>query len=178
MLLLWNDASALLRWRPSNHAAGTAAPPTATPPRLRASAPPRRRAAAPPRQAGASHTVGTPRRWRNRANRGGSRDEGTPENVTHLPRGGVYVQTKHGNIQFGMPPETIKDSLNLGLEVPSIFVPPKDRFNLKYGTNCCEIEFPAYWNFFVKGRLSIVATSADAAEVIQKVVDEVLEGPA
>ena len=77
-----------------------------------------------------------------------------------------------------MPPETIKDSLNLGLEVPSIFVPPKDRFNLKYGTNCCEIEFPAYWNFFVKGRLSIVATSADAAEVIQKVVDEVLEGPA
>ena len=30
-----------------------------------------------------------------------------------------------------MPPETIKDSLNLGLEVPSIFVPPKDRFNLK-----------------------------------------------
>ena len=51
--------------------------------------------------------------------------------MTHLPRGGVYVQTKHGNIQFGMPPETIKDSLNLGLEVPSIFVPPKDRFNLK-----------------------------------------------
>ena len=33
-----------------------------------------------------------------------------------------------------MPPETIKDSLNLGLEVPAIFVPPKDRFNLKYGT--------------------------------------------
>ena len=32
---------------------------------------------------------------------------------------------------LGMPPETIKDSLNLGLEVPSIFVPPKDRFNLK-----------------------------------------------
>ena len=144
--------------------------------RLRhSSAPPRLRASAP-------HTVGTPRlgtprRWRNRVNRGGSRDEGTPENVTHLPRGGGYVQTKHGSVQFGMPPETIKDSLNLGLEVPSIFVPPKDRFNLKYGTNCCEIEFPAYWNFFVKGRLSIVATSADAAEVIQKVVDEVREDP-
>jgi hypothetical protein len=151
-------------------AAGRAPPDCATAPRLRASAPPRLRASAP-------HTVGTPRRWRNRVNRGGSRDEGTPENVTHLPRGGVYVQTKHGSVQFGMPPETIKDSLNLGLEVPSIFVPPKDRFNLKYGTNCCEIEFPAYWNFFVKGRLSIVATSADAAEVIQKVVDEVREDP-
>ena len=126
-------------------------------------------------------------RWRNRVNRGGSRDDASQDHkavthpwpaVTHLPRGGVYVHTKHGNIQFGMPPETIKDSLNLGFEVPSIFVPPKDRFNLKYGTNCCEIEFPAYWNFFVKGRSSIVATSVDAAEVIQKVVDEVLEGPA
>ena len=48
----------------------------------------------------------------------------------------------------------------------------------RYGTNCCEIEFPAYWNFFVKGRMSIVATSADGAEVLQKVVDEVREGPA
>ena len=99
-------------------------------------------------------------RWRNRVNRGSGREAGTPrgsapqggtqENVIHLPRGGVYVRTKHGSIQFGMPPETIKDSLNLGLEVPAIFVPPKDRFNLKYGTNCCEVEFPAYWNFFVK----------------------------
>jgi hypothetical protein len=44
-----------------------------------------------------------------------------------------------------MPPETIKDSLNLGLEVPAIFVPPKDRFNLKYGT--CPILYP-------KGRAS------------------------
>ena len=117
-------------------------------------------------------------RWRNRVNRGGSRAEAPQDHVTLLPRGGVYVQTKHGAVQFGLPPETIKDSLNLGLDVPSMFVVPKDRFNLKYATNTCELEFPAYWNFFVKGRSSLVVASEEAAEVLRKVVDEVLEGPA
>ena len=117
-------------------------------------------------------------RWRNRVNRGGSQEGIKQEDVTFLPRGGVYVNTKHGAIQFGMPPETIKDALTLGLDVPSIFVAPKDRFNLKYATNTCEVEFPCYWNFFVKGRSTVLAATADAAEVIRKVVDEVLEGPA
>lgn len=42
--------------------------------------------------------------------------------VTKLPRGGLIVSTVIGNIQFGMPPETIKDSLNQGIDVPTIFV--------------------------------------------------------
>ena len=46
-------------------------------------------------------------------------------NVIELPRGGYLVSTDvvlAGGVQFGIPPETIKDSLNLGLEVPHIFV--------------------------------------------------------
>ena len=43
--------------------------------------------------------------------------QGPPAPVTHLPRGGVHVQTCHGAVQFGIPPETIKDSMALGLEV-------------------------------------------------------------
>ena len=69
---------------------------------------------APAREAGAPHTRSPPpRRWRNRVNRGSCRDGGTPkgsapqggtqENVIHLPRGGVYVRTKHGSIQSADP---------------------------------------------------------------------------
>jgi hypothetical protein len=37
--------------------------------------------------------------------------------VHYLPRGGVHVTTKYGAVQFGMPPETIKDAMSLGLQV-------------------------------------------------------------
>lgn len=39
-----------------------------------------------------------------------------------LPRGGYVVKTSEGLIQFGMPPETIKDSMKLGTEVPTTYV--------------------------------------------------------
>ena len=98
--------------------------------------------------------------------------------VRFLPRGGVYVMTKHGAVQFGLPPETIKDSMTLGLDVPGIFVVPKDRFNLKYGTNCCECEFPLYFNFFVKGRSTVLVCQEQDMDGITSVIDECLEGPA
>ena len=37
--------------------------------------------------------------------------------VNYLPRGGVHVQTKYGAVQFGLPPETIKDSMQMKLQV-------------------------------------------------------------
>jgi hypothetical protein len=63
-------------------------------------------------------------------------------NMVFLPRGGVYVSTTHGAIQFGVAPETIKDSVNLGLNVSTRFVVPRERFNLHAGINVSEIEFP------------------------------------
>ena len=105
--------------------------------------------------------------------------DGSPSDdcVTHLPRGGVHVHTKHGAVQFGIPPETIKDPLRLGLETPSIYVVPKERFNLKFGTNTCEMEFPAYWNFFIKGSTTTIVCTSEAASIITNIMDEVLEGP-
>lgn len=41
-----------------------------------------------------------------------------------LKRGGLVVDTSAGSIQFGIPPETIKDSLISGFEVPQFFVVP------------------------------------------------------
>jgi len=94
-----------------------------------------------------------------------------------LPRGGVYVKTRHGPVQFGIPPETIKDTMRLQIDVPKMYVVGKERFNLKFGTNTAEFEFPAYYNFFIKGSRTTVISSAEAASVIRSVMDEAIEGP-
>lgn len=53
---------------------------------------------------------------------------------TKLPRGGVSVHTEAvGRVQFGIPPETIKDSMNLGLDVPVVYIVPIDRFCREMG---------------------------------------------
>lgn len=54
--------------------------------------------------------------------------------VTKLPRGGISIQTHAvGAVQFGIPPETIKDSMRLGLEVPRVFIVPVERFCREIG---------------------------------------------
>lgn len=53
---------------------------------------------------------------------------------TKLPRGGVSVHTEGvGRVQFGIPPETIKDSMNLGLDIPVVYIVPVDRFCREMG---------------------------------------------
>lgn len=127
-----------------------------------------------------------------------------------LPRGGAVCETRHGPIQFGAPPETIKDAMQLGAEVispvaaavisptphvpssnsarksqspggpqvPRIFVVGKERFNLRFGTNMADFEFPGFYNFFLKGSQTTVVGSAEALEEIRQVMHETLEGPA
>eukprot|EP00510_Aplanochytrium_minuta_P008235 CAMPEP_0184046540 /NCGR_PEP_ID=MMETSP0956-20121227/1626_1 /TAXON_ID=627963 /ORGANISM="Aplanochytrium sp, Strain PBS07" /LENGTH=1304 /DNA_ID=CAMNT_0026338161 /DNA_START=636 /DNA_END=4550 /DNA_ORIENTATION=- len=97
--------------------------------------------------------------------------------VIHLPRGGVYVNTKKGAVQFGIPPETIKDSLKLGLKVPTVYVVPKERFNIKLGINMCEVEFPAYFNYFLQNLSIHLVVTPEVESIVRAVVDETLEGP-
>ncbi|CAM9672075.1 unnamed protein product, partial [Sphacelaria rigidula] len=83
-----------------------------------------------------------------------------------LPRGGIYVPTKIGPIQIGIPPETIKDSLSSGLPVPQYYLVPQDSFcrtlGNSLGVNVAEFEFPAYYNFFLKGRpVKLIVSSED-----------------
>ena len=79
------------------------------------------------------------------------------------------MKTKIGNIQFGLPPETIKDSLAQGLDVPKYFVIPSKRFDKKYGVNVAEFEFPAYFNFFFKGRSVNLICTEEAEKAIRTV---------
>mmetsp|Transcript_12823 Transcript_12823/g.19428 ORF Transcript_12823/g.19428 Transcript_12823/m.19428 type:complete len:1413 (-) Transcript_12823:37-4275(-) len=101
-----------------------------------------------------------------------------------LPRGGISLNTQAvGRIQFGIPPETIKDSMKLGLEVPSVYIVPMERFCREMGpalgVNLAEFEFPAYFNYFVRQKqCTLVVDSVDAEQNIRKVFDETLLGPA
>ncbi|KAG7350581.1 metallo-beta-lactamase superfamily protein [Nitzschia inconspicua] len=103
--------------------------------------------------------------------------------IDSLPRGGISFETKGvGRIQFGIPPETIKDSMVLGMEVPTVYIVPVERFCRELGhalgLNFAEFEFPAYFNFFVKQkRVQLVVDSLEAEKDIRTVFGETLLGP-
>eukprot|EP01103_Thecamoeba_quadrilineata_P002514 TRINITY_DN12464_c0_g1_i1.p1 TRINITY_DN12464_c0_g1~~TRINITY_DN12464_c0_g1_i1.p1 ORF type:complete len:817 (+),score=167.81 TRINITY_DN12464_c0_g1_i1:39-2489(+) len=95
-----------------------------------------------------------------------------------LPRGGCVVSTKKaGNIQFVMPPETVKDAMLLKIETPEHYVFPDRRFDKSNGLNLAEFEFPSYLNFFIKKRQTNLICSPKGETVIRRVFQETLFGP-
>ncbi|MBN2444569.1 MAG: cAMP/cGMP-dependent 3',5'-cyclic-AMP/GMP phosphodiesterase [Spirochaetales bacterium] len=99
------------------------------------------------------------------------------ELVTVLPRGGYLVQSPVGYIQFGAPPETIKDTMGLPLSVPQIFVLPGELFHRQKGISIAELEFPIYYNFFIrKKRTTIIGTRPQIAKLI-RTLNEAIFGP-
>jgi len=95
-----------------------------------------------------------------------------------LPRGGILVPYSKGSIQFGLPPETIKDSLLWGLDVPTTFVIMGDEmFDRQLGINIAEFEFPAYFNFFVRKRCVTLITTKAVEKRVRKIFQETLLGP-
>jgi hypothetical protein len=103
--------------------------------------------------------------------------------VDDLPRGGVSVDTNAvGRIQYGIPPETIKDSMRLGLHVPRVYIVPTERFCNDWGpalgVNLAEFEFPAYFNWFVRQKkCCLIVDSIEAERQIRSVFEETLLGP-
>ena len=92
-----------------------------------------------------------------------------------LPRGGVYVTTPGGAVQIGVPPETIKDSMALKLPIPAVFVVPPDLFERRRGLSLAEIEFPAYFNYFVlKRRARMVVEDERTATRLRTMMRESL----
>ena len=97
--------------------------------------------------------------------------------VYHLPRGGTIVRTAVGLVQFGAPPETIKDSIGLGLGVPTIYVLPTAWFSRRRGVTCAELEFPAYYNYFLHGRKLVAVCDEEGRRRLHAVLREALLGP-
>ena len=99
-------------------------------------------------------------------------------NVTLLPRGGYLVHTPVGEIQFGVPPETIKDTMVLEHSVPRIFVLPRKLFNWQKGINVGDMEFPIYFNFFLKKQKTFIVCRKDQARSLLGALQEAVFGPA
>ncbi len=97
--------------------------------------------------------------------------------VTSLPRGGYLVDSPAGYIQFGAPPETIKDTILLPGGVPLIFVLPEKFFNWIKGISVAELEFPIYYNYFIKKKKTRIVCNAEQAVKIKTVILESLFGP-
>src|SRR5512145_2354959 len=89
--------------------------------------------------------------------------------VTLLPRGGYLVKTKTGNIQFGSPPETIKDTMLLPDSTPQVFVLPNMLFNWDKGISLAELEFPIYFNFFIKKKKTFIICHKEQADRLMRV---------
>jgi len=95
-----------------------------------------------------------------------------------LPRGGHYVRTSAGAVQIGIPPETIKDVMELALDVPVAYVLPRELFDRRRGLSVAEFEFPAYYNFFLlKRRCRLVVLSRDVERRVRSIFQESLLGP-
>ena len=95
-----------------------------------------------------------------------------------LPRGGSYVRTSAGAVQIGIPPETIKDVMELGLDVPVAYVLPRELFDRRRGLSVAEFEFPTYYSFFLlKRRCRLVVLSRDVERRVRSIFQESLFGP-
>lgn len=95
-----------------------------------------------------------------------------------LPRGGYYVRTSAGPVQIGIPPETIKDVMELRLDVPVAYVLPRELFDRRRGLSVAEFEFPSYYSFFLlKRRCRLVVLSEDVERRVRAIFQESLFGP-
>ena len=99
------------------------------------------------------------------------------DGVIALPRGGSVIKTEIGLIQLGMPPETVKDSIALNLEIPGYYIVPTSRFDRSLGISCVAFEFPALFSFFVLKRKITLICSKSAETAIREVFQQTFLGP-
>ncbi|MBF0470787.1 MAG: hypothetical protein HQL48_05375 [Gammaproteobacteria bacterium] len=94
-----------------------------------------------------------------------------------LPRGGVIIRTSIGNLQFAAPPETIKDSMGLEGGVPTYFIIPQQMYALHKGIALADLEFPVYFNFFIKKRKTVIICNQRQGKALRGYLSEALFGP-
>lgn len=101
----------------------------------------------------------------------------TMHEPTSLPRGGVVVQTSKGPIQFGAPPETIKDTMTSPEGVANVFVLTREFFSYERGISFAELEFPIYYNFFLRKKKCRVVCTPTQKDRLERFMQESLFGP-
>lgn len=100
------------------------------------------------------------------------------EKMIYLEKGGIILQTSLGNIQYGIPPETVKDSISMGVSVPEYYIIPKKTFDWTDGINLMEFEFPVYFNFFIRKKTKTkIICDEETKKKILIIFQETLLGP-
>lgn len=97
--------------------------------------------------------------------------------VFALPRGGQVVTWGDFVAQLGAYPETIKDTMDRNHGVPGIYLLPERLFDIDIGVSRAEVEFPVYFNFFIKDRKTTVICQRKQLRSVMRVLQEAVFGP-
>ena len=94
-----------------------------------------------------------------------------------LARGGYLAETSVGYLQVGSPPETIKDTMRLERSTPQIFILPNEFFHVHKGISVAELEFPIYYNHFLRQKKTYIVCTHEQREQLKVVLQESIFGP-
>lgn len=98
--------------------------------------------------------------------------------VVALSRGGLWVNTPAGPVQLGAPAETLKDTLAREGGVARAVLLPRTFVDMRRGRSLVDLEFPIYFNLFVKKRPLVVVGPAAVEGRLRAALQESLLGPA
>lgn len=97
--------------------------------------------------------------------------------VQTLPRGGLLFEGGRLRLQIGAYPETIKDTMKSERGVPDLYLLPDDLFDTNRGVSNNELEFPVYFNFFIKGQRCRILCHRHQVRPMVRVLREAIFGP-
>ena len=97
--------------------------------------------------------------------------------IRPLTRGGQLISWGPLFFQVGAYPETIKDTMPISEGVPQIFVVPERLFDPALGVSAAELEFPVYFNFFLKSRKVRFVCRRHQLRPLLRVLKEAVFGP-
>ena len=97
--------------------------------------------------------------------------------VFELPRGGQVISWGDLVVQVGAYPETIKDTMGRPHGVPSTFLLPERLFDVTKGVSRAEIEFPVYFNFYLRGQKTLLICQRRQLRPVMQVLQEAIFGP-
>ncbi len=100
-----------------------------------------------------------------------------PGQSRSLKRGGLLIGSSAGPLQIGAVPETIKDTMMSEEGVPEVFIMPRRLFSAERAISLAELEFPIYYNFFLRSRKTRILCRAAQLAVLKKVMSQSLFGP-
>ena len=93
-----------------------------------------------------------------------------------LKRGGILVQTKLGNIQFGISHNTLKDIKELDQDFPEYYITPSIFFDKKFMINMVDLESPIIGYFYEKKKKVKIICSKENEEKMKKILKEIFIG--